>query len=251
MRQLLGGKGANLAEMTGLGLPVPPGFTISTEACNNYYENDKTLDEEITAQAMAAWRAWRKRRQGLWRCEKPAAGVGAFRRLRSPMPGMMDTVLNLGLTDETARGHGGGHAKPTVCLRFLPPVHPDVCQRGDGAGMTPFEAALEAAKQAQGVKLDRDLSAESLMELVKTYQGLYEKATGKPFPQDPKEQLVRRHRGGVPFLEYAARQLLPPAQRYPVHPGHGGQRAVHGLWQYGRRLRHRRGLYPQPLYRGK
>ena len=191
MRQLLGGKGANLAEMTGLGLPVPPGFTISTEACNNYYENDKTLDEEITAQAMAALEGLEKKtRKGFGDAKNPLL-VSVRSGAAVSMPGMMDTVLNLGLTDETARGMAEATQNPRFAYdsyrRFIQ-MFANVVMELD---MTPFEAALEAAKQAQGVKLDRDLSAESLMELVKTYQGLYEKATGKPFPQDPKEQLVR------------------------------------------------------------
>ena len=191
MRQLLGGKGANLAEMTGLGLPVPPGFTISTEACNNYYENDKTLDEEITAQAMATLEGLEKKTgKGFGDAKNPLL-VSVRSGAAVSMPGMMDTVLNLGLTDETARGMAEATQNPRFAYdsyrRFIQ-MFANVVMELD---MTPFEAALEAAKQAQGVKLDRDLSAESLMELVKTYQGLYEKATGKPFPQDPKEQLVR------------------------------------------------------------
>ncbi len=191
MRQLLGGKGANLAEMTGLGLPVPPGFTISTEACNSYYENDKTLDEEITAQAMAALEGLEKKTgKGFGDAKNPLL-VSVRSGAAVSMPGMMDTVLNLGLTDETARGMAEATQNPRFAYdsyrRFIQ-MFANVVMELD---MTPFEAALEAAKQAQGVKLDRDLSAESLMELVKTYQGLYEKATGKPFPQDPKEQLVR------------------------------------------------------------
>ena len=191
MRQLLGGKGANLAEMTGLGLPVPPGFTISTEACNSYYENDKTLDEEITAQAMAALEGLEKKTgKGFGDAKNPLL-VSVRSGAAVSMPGMMDTVLNLGLTDETARGMAEATQNPRFAYdsyrRFIQ-MFANVVMELD---MTPFEAALEAAKQAQGVTLDRDLSAESLMELVKTYQGLYEKATGKPFPQDPKEQLVR------------------------------------------------------------
>ena len=191
MRQLLGGKGANLAEMTGLGLPVPPGFTISTEACNSYYENDKTLDEDITAQAMAALEGLEKKTgKGFGDAKNPLL-VSVRSGAAVSMPGMMDTVLNLGLTDETARGMAEATQNPRFAYdsyrRFIQ-MFANVVMELD---MTPFEAALEAAKQAQGVTLDRDLSAESLMELVQTYQGLYEKATGKPFPQDPKEQLVR------------------------------------------------------------
>ena len=191
MRQLLGGKGANLAEMTGLGLPVPPGFTISTEACNSYYENDKTLDEDITAQAMTALEGLEKKTgKGFGDAKNPLL-VSVRSGAAVSMPGMMDTVLNLGLTDETARGMAEATQNPRFAYdsyrRFIQ-MFANVVMELD---MTPFEAALEAAKQAQGVTLDRDLTAESLKELVQTYQGLYEKATGKPFPQDPKEQLVR------------------------------------------------------------
>ncbi len=137
------------------------------------------------------WRAWRKKTgKGFGDAKNPLL-VSVRSGAAVSMPGMMDTVLNLGLTDETARGMAEATQNPRFAYdsyrRFIQ-MFANVVMELD---MTPFEAALEAAKQAQGVKLDRDLSAESLMELVKTYQGLYEKATGKPFPQDPKEQLVR------------------------------------------------------------
>ena len=191
MRQLLGGKGANLAEMTGLGLPVPPGFTISTEACNNYYENDKTLDDEILRQTMDALSALEQKAGKTFGNPQNPLLVSVRSGAAVSMPGMMDTVLNLGLNDETTEGMAKATGNPRFAYdsyrRFIQMFANVVME----LNMSPFENALEQAKQTQGVKFDRDLSAESLIELVKTYQGLYEQATGQPFPQDPKEQLKR------------------------------------------------------------
>ena len=191
MRQLLGGKGANLAEMTGLGLPVPPGFTISTEACNSYYENDKTLDDEILRQTMDALSALEQKAGKAFGDPQNPLLVSVRSGAAVSMPGMMDTVLNLGLNDETTEGMAKATGNPRFAYdsyrRFIQMFANVVME----LNMSPFENALEQAKQTQGVKFDRDLSAESLIELVKIYQGLYEQATGQPFPQDPKEQLKR------------------------------------------------------------
>ena len=137
MRQLLGGKGANLAEMTGLGLPVPPGFTISTEACNNYYENDKTLDEEVLRQTMDALSALEQKAGKTFGNPQNPLLVSVRSGAAVSMPGMMDTVLNLGLNDETTEGMAKATGNPRFAVRFLPPLYPDVCQRGDGAEHEP------------------------------------------------------------------------------------------------------------------
>ena len=112
MRQLLGGKGANLAEMTGLGLPVPPGFTISTEACNNYYENDKTLDEEVLRQTMDALSALEQKAGKTFGNPQNPLLVSVRSGAAVSMPGMMDTVLNLGLNDETTEGMAKATGNP-------------------------------------------------------------------------------------------------------------------------------------------
>ena len=190
MRQLLGGKGANLAEMTGLGLPVPPGFTISTEACNNYYENDKALDEEITRQTMDALTALEQKTGKTFGDGQNPLLVSVRSGAAVSMPGMMDTVLNLGLNDDVTEGM----AKTTGNARFAYDSYRRFIQMFANVvmelDMAPFEKALEQAKETQGAKFDRDLTAESLKSLLETYHALYEKATGKPFPQDPKEQLI-------------------------------------------------------------
>ncbi len=135
-------------QMTGLGLPFRRGSRFPQKHANNYYENDKTLDEEITAQAMAAWRAWRKKTGKGFGDAKNRCWCRCVPALRSPCRGMMDTVLNLGLTDETARGMAERPRK-THGLPTTPTAgSSDVLRRGDGLDMTPFEAALEAAKQA-------------------------------------------------------------------------------------------------------
>ena len=190
MRQLLGGKGANLAEMTGLGLPVPPGFTISTEACNNYYENDKTLDEEITAQAMAALEGLEKKTgKGFGDAKNPLL-VSVRSGAAVSMPGMMDTVLNLGLTDETARGMAEATQNPRFAYdsyrRFIQ-MFSDVVME---LSKKRFEEIIDDVKAKKGVKQDVELDTEDMKNLVVLFKEFYKKEKGEDFPQDPKVQLM-------------------------------------------------------------
>ena len=135
MRELLGGKGANLAEMTNIGLPVPQGFTISTEACTKYYEDGRKINDEIMAQIMeniAKMEEINGKKFG--DLENPLL-VSVRSGARASMPGMMDTILNLGLNDEVVDGHGPEQHRTirALCLRLLPPLHPDVLRRRHGA----------------------------------------------------------------------------------------------------------------------
>jgi pyruvate, orthophosphate dikinase len=189
MKALLGGKGANLAEMSSLGLPVPPGFTITTEVCTYFYAHGRTYPKELEAEVAAA----------LARVEQElGAGFGDHRnpllvsvRSGAPvsMPGMMDTVLNLGLNDRTVEGLAARSSNRRFAYdsyrRFIQ-MYGDVVL---GVDHYAFEEALEEMKQARGVRFDTDLETPELFELVKTYKGIVRKDTGKDFPQDPKEQL--------------------------------------------------------------
>ncbi len=189
MKALLGGKGANLAEMSNLGLPVPPGFTISTEVCTWFYANDRTYPDDLTAQVDAALTAIeRELDMRFGDVERPLL-VSVRSGAPVSMPGMMDTVLNLGLNDRTVEGLAAASGDARFAYdsyrRFIQ-MYADVVLEVDHYL---FEEALEDAKQARGCRFDTDLDAAALAELVGSFKTIVRKATGKPFPQDPKEQL--------------------------------------------------------------
>ena len=189
MRALLGGKGANLAEMASIGLPVPPGFTITTALCNAYYDAGRVLPAGLDAEIDA----------GLAHVERIAgAGFGDPDRAllvsvrsgaRASMPGMMDTVLNLGLNDETA----GGLARASGDSRFAYDSYRRLIQMyGDvvlGVPHRAFEELLEREKEARGYRLDTDMEADDWIRLIADYKVLVRAETGRDFPQQPKEQL--------------------------------------------------------------
>ena len=190
MRNLLGGKGANLAEMTRIGLPVPQGFTISTEACTQYYEDGKEISDEILEQiyaAVAETEAVTGKKFG--DVENPLL-VSVRSGARESMPGMMDTILNLGLNDVAVEAV----AKKTNNARFAYDSYRRFIQMFSDVAMgiekEKFEEVLTAAKKKQGVELDKDLTAESLKEVVKEYKAIYKAELGVDFPQDAKDQLM-------------------------------------------------------------
>ncbi|MDH3579267.1 MAG: pyruvate, phosphate dikinase, partial [Hyphomicrobiales bacterium] len=189
MRELLGGKGANLAEMANLGLPVPPGFTITTEVCTAYYENDKTLPEELKPQVEEAL-GWMSEAVGsrLGDAENPLL-VSVRSGARASMPGMMDTVLNLGLNDETvealAKRADDRRFAYDSYRRFIH-MYSDVVL---GLDHHLFEDILENYKNLNGYSLDTDLSADDWSELVGQYKATAEEELGEPFPQDINKQL--------------------------------------------------------------
>ena len=189
MKMELGGKGANLAEMTSLGIPVPPGFTISTEVCKLFYENDRAypagLKEEVAANLKALEDLMGKK---LGDADDPLL-VSVRSGAAISMPGMMDTILNLGMNDKAAAGLAAKTGNP----RFAWDAYRRFIQMfGDVAMGVPadlFEEAISELKAKRGVSLDTDLTAADLEELVGTYKEIYKKAIGKDFPQDPVEQL--------------------------------------------------------------
>ncbi|MBS6510996.1 MAG: pyruvate, phosphate dikinase, partial [Clostridiales bacterium] len=190
MRNLLGGKGANLAEMTKLGLPVPQGFTISTEACTKYYEDGKTIDDAIVAEiyeAIAKTEEIAGKKFG--DAENPFL-VSVRSGARASMPGMMDTILNLGLNDVAVEAVAKKTNNPRFAYdsyrRFIQ-MFSDVVM---GIEKSKFEEILDAAKEAKGVKLDTELNAEDLKNIVANYKVLYKKEMGVEFPQEAKEQLM-------------------------------------------------------------
>ena len=195
MRDILGGKGANLAEMTNLGIPVPPGFTISTEVCRIYYKTKGNYPPELKDQVEEAL----KRVEGVMgaRFGDPSNPLLVSVRSGAPisMPGMMDTILNLGLNDETVEGLAARTNDPRFaydCYRRFVAMYGDVVfglkpQAKDERD--PFEVILEEKKEERGVRYDHELSAEDLKEVVQAYKEEIKKRLGIEFPQDPKEQL--------------------------------------------------------------
>src|SRR3954463_1383629 len=188
MRDLLGGKGANLAEMCNLGLPVPPGFTITTEVCDYFYKNGRKYPAELTA-AVDAGLAEMGRQTGRKFGDSARPLLVSVRSgARASMPGMMDTVLNLGLNDRSVEAlskEADRRFAYDSYRRFIQ-MYSDVVLGVDGGH---FEEEIEAYKAAHGHTLDTDLSGDDWAELVKTYKTIVERERGEPFPQDAKHQL--------------------------------------------------------------
>ena len=196
MREVLGGKGANLAEMNHIGVPVPPGFTITTDTCNEYYKvGQEKIVELLTDEVNAAV----AHTEALMNCKfgdpKNPLLVSVRSGARASMPGMMDTILNLGLNDEVAAGMvektGNPHFVYDSYRRFVQ-MYGDVVlgmKPENKEDIDPFEAIIEKVKEEQGVVLDKDLSVESLKKLVELFKKAIKEQTGSDFPTDPKEQL--------------------------------------------------------------
>ncbi len=197
MKNLLGGKGANLAEMANIGLPVPPGFTISTEVCTYYYDNQKNYPRNLFEQDIP--NALRKIETVLGKkfgdTENPLL-VSVRSGARASMPGMMDTILNLGLNEKTVAGLAQKSGNPRFawdCYRRFVQMYGDVVldlKPTDKKQIDPFEKILEEKKHELGITLDTELEVEDLQDIVAKYKAAILEATGKTFPEDPKEQLV-------------------------------------------------------------
>ena len=190
MRELLGGKGANLAEMTNLGMPVPQGFTVTTEACTRYYTDGKVIGDDIVEQIYAALAETEKVAGKKFGDDKDPFLVSVRSGARASMPGMMDTILNLGLTDVSVVGlanlTNNPHFAYDAYRRFIA-MFSDVVME---IPKNEFEAVLDEFKEKKGVKYDRDLSADDLKEVVVRFKEIYKKHMGVDFPQDPNVQLI-------------------------------------------------------------
>ena len=190
MRNLLGGKGANLAEMTNIGLPVPQGFTVTTEACTKYYEDGKMISKEVEDQVYEKLAELEKiTGKKMGDAANPLL-VSVRSGARASMPGMMDTVLNLGLNDEVAKEFAVATQNPRFVYdsyrRFIQ-MFADVVM---GFPKSSFERKFDAIKEEKGVQFDTELTAEDLMEVVEIYKNEYKTHAGEDFPQDPKVQMM-------------------------------------------------------------
>lgn len=190
MRNLLGGKGANLAEMTSLGLPVPQGFTITTEACTQYYEDGRQINDEIMAQIMEAITKMEGVTGKKFGDKENPLLVSVRSGARASMPGMMDTILNLGLNDDVVVAFAKKTGNPRFAYdsyrRFIQ-MYSDVVME---VGKKYFEQLIDDMKEKKGVKLDTELDAEDLKILAEQFKAEYKAKIGEDFPTDPKEQLM-------------------------------------------------------------
>ena len=189
MRNLLGGKGANLAEMTNIGLPVPQGFTITTEACTQYYEDGRRINEEIQGQIMDYISKMEEITGKKFGDKENPLLVSVRSGARASMPGMMDTILNLGLNEDVVRVIAEKSNNPRWawdCYRRFIQMFSDVVME---VGKKYFEKLIDEMKARKGITFDVELSAEDLHELAEQFKAEYKKQLGKDFPTDPKEQL--------------------------------------------------------------
>ena len=190
MREILGGKGANLAEMTNIGLPVPQGFTISTEACTKYYEDGRKINDEIQAQIMEYIIKMEEITGKKFGDKENPLLVSVRSGARASMPGMMDTILNLGLNEEVVEAISVKSGNPRWawdCYRRFIQMYSDVVME---VGKKYFEELIDKMKEEKGVTQDVELTAEDLKELAGQFKAEYKSKIGKDFPADPKEQLM-------------------------------------------------------------
>ena len=190
MRPLLGGKGANLAEMTNLGLPIPNGFTVTTEACTDYYTQGEQISQEIQEQIFAALAVLEEQRGKKFGDESDPLLVSVRSGARASMPGMMDTILNLGLNDVSVEGFAKKTGNPRFAYdsyrRFIQMFSDVVMEMSKSF----FEGILTEIKDAKDAKYDTDLTADDLKEVIARYKAIYAEKMGAEFPQDPKVQLM-------------------------------------------------------------
>jgi pyruvate,orthophosphate dikinase len=189
MKELLGGKGANLAEMSVIGIPVPPGFTLTTEVCADYYEQGRRLPEAVKPQVESALSRMEEAVGKKFGNPADPLLVSVRSGAALSMPGMMNTILNLGLTDASVEGLAKKTGNPRFAYDGYRRLIDMFGSTAMGVEHEAFEHELDSLKKERGVKLDTDLNADDLKELVKRYKSVYQKHVKEPFPQDPKDQL--------------------------------------------------------------
>ncbi len=241
MKALLGGKGANLGEMCRIGLPVPPGFTVTTEVCTYYYANKRTYPPQLKGQMQAGIAAIEQQTAKKFGDLKNPLLVSVRSGARDSMPGMMDTILNLGLNDQTVQALATKTGNPRFawdCYRRFVQMYGDVVlgvQKRPDEDHEPFETVIEKLKHErhhQDIE-DTKLSVEDLKELVHRFKALVKERVGKDFPASPCDQLIGRRRRRVRLVDERSRDRLPPEVQHPDRVGHRRQRAGDGLRQHG------------------
>ena len=248
MRDLLGGKGANLAEMTGLGLPVPPGFVVTTQACNAFLAAGgfpPGLVDQVNA-AMRCMEIATGKRFG--DADNPLL-VSCRSGAKFSMPGMMDTVLNIGMNDAVA----DGLAALTGDRRFALDAYRRLVQMFGtvvlGIEDEPFEAVLRQWRAHRGVANDAALDVADLETVVRDFKAIVEHESGHPFPSDPAAAARARDRSRIPVVERQARDRLPQRRRHRARPRHSGEHRRDGLRQHGSPIGDRRAHHAQRVDR--
>src|SRR4051794_35496328 len=214
-RELLGGKGIGLAEMTQLGVPVPAGFTVTTDACRAYMANGKSVPDGLEAEIAEHLEALEQRTGKRFGDPQDPLLVSVRSGAAVSMPGMMDTILNLGLNDEAVEGLARTTGNPRFAYdsyRRLIQMYGEVVDGVDGER---FEHALSGLKQERGAQQDVDLTAGDLKELVETFKQLYEDETGSPFPQVARDQLTRAVRAVFESWDTPRAQVYRRAHHIP------------------------------------
>ena len=235
-RKILGGKGMGLCEMTSLGLPVPPGFVITTEVCRAYYENGRTLPPALMEEVGEKIKRISDMTGKVWKSSTNPLLVSVRSGAAISMPGMMDTILNLGLNDDTVQGLASNSSNSRFAWdsyrRFVQLFGKVVF----GVADENFDAILDDHKKAQGVTLDWELSEDSLRRIVSEYKDVCRTHTGRDFPQDPDEQLELAIK--AVFASWMGERAIVYREKKPHNPGHcrryRGKCGIHGLWQHGR-----------------
>ena len=245
MKDTLGGKGSGLAEMTNAGVPVPPGFTITTQACNAFYDKGglpKAVDEQMDA-ALAKLEQLQGKKLG--DANDPLL-VSVRSGAKFSMPGMMDTVLNLGLNDRSVEGlkkkTGNGKFAKDSYRRFIQ-MYGNVVM---GIDKDAFEHELSAVKKKAKVEVRRGPHRGRPRRRHRPLQEGRAEGSRQGLPPGPPPAAGGQPRRGLRVLDEPPGHHLPQAQRHRPRPRHRGQRADHGLREHGRQLRHRRGLHPRP-----
>ena len=250
MREALGGKGANLAEMNLIGVPVPPGFTITTSCCNEYYEvGQEKIKEILENEVNAAVKHIETLMNSKFGDTQNPLLVSVRSGARASMPGMMDTILNLGLNDDVAEGMvrktGNPHFVYDSYRRFVQ-MYGDVVlemKPVNKEDIDPFEEIIENVKAERGIKLDKDLSVEELKKLVTLFKTAIKERTGKDFPNDPIEQLW----GAIcaVFRSWMNERAILYRKMEGIRVGNSRKRYGDGIRKHGRHQRNRRMLQPR------
>ena len=250
MRNLLGGKGANLAEMNLIGVPVPPGFTITTDVCNEYFEKGK---EEVVNLLKKDVETSVKHIETLMKSkfgdvDNPLL-VSVRSGARASMPGMMDTILNLGLNDEVVEGLArktGNERFAYDSYRRFVQMYGDVVlgmKPANKEDIDPFEAIIINVKKQRGISLDNEMNVDELKQLVKLFKAAIKEQTGHDFPTDPMEQLWGAICAVFDSWMNERAILYRKMEGIPAE-WYSGQRYGHGIWKYGRNLCNRCLLQP-------
>ena len=253
MKPLLGGKGANLAEMCRIGLPVPPGFTITTEVCTYYYEHKRTYPPALQAQMKAGVAAIEKQTEKKFGDLKNPLLVSVRSGARDSMPGMMDTILNLGLNDQTVEALATKTEQPALCLGLLSPLRPDVRRRRAGRAEATgrgSRAVRDGHRDAQARALSRghrghEAHGRGSAGAGRALQGAREGARRQEFPDLAVGSADGRRRRRVRLVDERPRHRLSPQVQHPDRVGHRRQRAGDGVRQHRRQLRVGRGVHAQ------